>query len=116
MPQITFLLMDSLSAWAKPLNRVSRNLLDSVNVLIFSFSKITPMPLARSIRTTSRESTVFRAKRERDLVRIRSILPRLQAVIIFLNSTRFFMLVPVIPLSAKIPAISQSGFSPIFWV
>ena len=80
------------------------------------FLKITPMPLTRSIRTISRLSTVFRAKRERDLVRIRSMRPRLQAAIIRLNSVRFFMLVPVMPLSAKIPAISQSGFSPIFWV
>ncbi|MDE6993925.1 MAG: hypothetical protein K2P41_05810, partial [Lachnospiraceae bacterium] len=30
------------------------------------------------------------------------ILPRLQAAIIFLNSTRFFMLVPVIPSSANV--------------
>ena len=108
--------MDSLSAWAKPLNNVIRNSLVSVSVLMFSFSKITPMPLARSIRTVSRESTVFRAKRERDLVRIISMRPRLQAAIILLNSARFFRLVPVIPLSAKIPAISQSGFSEIFCV
>ena len=116
MPQMIFLLRDSLSAWAKPLNRVMRNSLDSVRVLMFSFSKMTPMPWAFSIRTVSRQSTVFRAKRERDLVRMVSILPRLQAAIILLKFSRFFMLVPESPLSAKMPASSQSGFSSIFWV
>ena len=96
------MLSDSDSAWAKPLNRVIRNSLDSVRVLMFSFSKYTPIPLAFSRRTVSRQSTVFRAKRERDFVMIRSIWPRLQAVIIFLNSVRFFMLVPEIPSSAAV--------------
>ena len=40
---------------------------------------------------------MFRANRERDLVRIISMRPRLQAAIIRLNSFLFFMLVPVIP-------------------
>ena len=92
--------IDSLSAWAKPLNRVIRNSLDSVRVLMFSFSKITPMPWAFSSRTIFRQSTVFRANRDRDLVRIMSMRPRLQAAIIRLNSVRFFMLVPVMPSSA----------------
>ena len=100
LPQVTFLLRDSLSAWAKPLNRVMRNSLDSVRVLMFSFSKITPMPWDLSIRTISRQSTVFRANRDRDLVRMVSIRPRLQAAIIRLNSPRFFRLVPDRPLSA----------------
>ena len=52
MPQITFLLMDSLSAWAKPLNSVSRNSLDSVNVLIFSFSRT--YQVVRNILTNER--------------------------------------------------------------
>ena len=116
MPIWILELRDSLSAWANPLNRVMRNSLDSVSVLIFSFSKMTPIPLAFSIRTVSRQSTVFRTKRERDFVRMRSIPPRLQAVIIRLNSFRFFILVPVIPSSAKIPASSQFGDSSIFWV
>ena len=111
-----FKLMDSLSAWEKLLNRVIRNSLDSVKVLMFSFSKITAMPLALRARITLRQSTVFRANREADLVRIMSMRPRLQAAIIRLNPVRFFMLVPVIPSSAKIPAISQSGFSSIFCV
>ena len=82
---------------------------------MFSFSKMTPMPLAFSIRTVSRQSTVFRAKRDRDLVRMVSIFPFLQAAIL-LKFSRFFMLVPESPLSAKMPASSQSGFSSIFWV
>jgi len=45
-----------------------------------------------------------------------SIRPRLQAAIMRLNSVRFFRLVPVMPLSAKIPAVFQSGFSEIFFV
>ena len=83
---------------------------------MFSFSKMTPIPRARSIRTVSRQSTVFLANRERDLVRMVSILPRLQAAIILLKLSRFFKLVPESPLSAKMPANSQSGFFSIFWV
>ena len=115
-PNVTFLLRDSLSAWAKPLNRVMRNSLDSVRVLMFSFSKMTAIPWAFSIRTVSRQSTVFLANRESDLVRMVSIRPRLQAAIIRLKFSRFFKLVPESPLSAKIPASSQSGFSSIFCV
>ena len=99
-PHATFLLRDSDSAWAKPLNRVMRNSLDSVRVLMFSFSKYTPMPFAFRSRTVSRQSTVFLAKRERDLVMMRSMCPRLQAVIILLNCVRFFRLVPEMPSSA----------------
>ena len=109
------MLRDSDSAWAKPLKRVMRNSLDSVSVLMFSFSKNTPMPSPFSIRTVSRQSTVFRAKRDKDFVMIMSIRPRLQAVSILLNSVRFFRLVPEMPSSAYSPAISQSGVSSIFW-
>jgi hypothetical protein len=69
---------------------------------MFSFSKITPIPLLLRVRITLRQSTVFRANREADLVRIMSMRPRLQAAIIRLNSVRFFMLVPVIPSSAVV--------------
>ena len=102
IPMTMFAPMDSLSAWEKLLNRVIRNSLDSVRVLIFSFSKITAMPLAFRVRITLRQSTVFRANLDADLVRIMSMRPRLQAAIMRLNSARFFMLVPLRPSSANV--------------
>jgi len=69
---------------------------------MFSFSKYTPMPFAFRSRTVSRQSTVFLAKRERDLVMMRSMCPRLQAVIILLNCVRFFRLVPEMPSSESV--------------
>jgi len=71
-------------------------------VLIFSFSKTTAMPLLLRARITLKQSTVFRANREADLVRIMSMRPRLQAAIIRLNSARFFKLVPLRPSSALV--------------
>ena len=44
-------------------------------VSMFSFSKYTPTPAPFSFRMTFNASTVFLAKRDRDLVIIRSILP-----------------------------------------
>ena len=44
-------------------------------------------------------STVFRAKRETDFVMIRSILPASASWIMRLKPSRFFVLVPVMPLS-----------------
>ena len=56
---------------------------------------------------------MLREKRDTDLMRIRSILPCLHLRIIFMNSGRFSALVPVNPLSAKMPTNSHSGF---FWI
>ncbi len=59
---------------------------------------VTPMSL--SIRRVARSSSVFRANRETDLHMILSILPFLQSRIRRFSSSRFSMLVPVIPSSA----------------
>ena len=60
----------------------------------------TAMFIALSFLTYFRLSTVFRAKRDTDFVRIRSILPFSQSLIISLNRSRFETTVPVIPSSA----------------
>ena len=63
-----------------------------------------------------RVSTVLRAKRETDLARIMSILPCLHWRIMRRKSLRLQAEVPVMPSSAKISAIVQSGFAMIFSV
>ena len=78
-------------------------------VLMFSFSKKIATLIAFRSRMYFRQSIVFRAKRLIDLVTIKSILPALQAAIILLNCSRFLVLVPEIPSSANMPAISQLG-------
>ena len=66
----------------------------------FCSSKYTSTLSSRSIRVILRQSSVFRAKRLMDLTMIMSTLPRLHWRMSLLNSSRFFILVPVIPLSA----------------
>ena len=73
MPQLTFLLMDSDSACAKLPYRAIINSDVIVKVFMFSFSKITPIPKSLSCLTYSRQSTVFRANLDIDLVITRSI-------------------------------------------
>ena len=79
-------------------------------VFIFSFSNIIPIPRAFSSRTYFNVSTVFRAKRDIDLVRIRSIFRFRHSLIISINSSRFLSCVPEIPSSAKIFTIIHLGF------
>ena len=68
-------------------------------VLIFSFSKKTGMFLSLSCRIYFRQSKVLRANLLMDLVIIISIMPFMQSSIMRLNSSRFFVLVPVITYS-----------------
>ena len=69
-PKDTFLLIDSDSACANEPYRAIMNSDVMVSVLMFSFSKITPIPRSFSCRTYSRQSTVFRANRLMDFVRM----------------------------------------------
>ena len=73
-------------------------------------------PQLFSILTYRMQSSVFRANREMDLVRIMSIFRRLHSAIISLNCALFRVLTPEIPSSAKIPASSHSGLPQIFCV
>ena len=57
-------------------------------VLIYSFSKYTSTPAALSFRTVVRVSTVFRANRLTDFVRIRSIFPSRASCTMRLNRKR----------------------------
>lgn len=77
---------------------------------MFSFSNTTAMPSSLRARTYPRQSTVLRAKREMDLTSMRSIFLCLHLRIILRNSGRLAVEVPVIPSSAKMPAIVQLGF------
>lgn len=74
----------------------------SFNEKIHSLSKKTPTGLRSSVRfrTIVMQSTVFLARRETDLVMIRSIFPALLSVSIWFSATRCFVEVPEIPLSA----------------
>ena len=65
--------MDSLSDWAKALMKVIINSVSISKVLIFSFSKIIPIPSSFKARIYFKLSTVFLANRDMDFVRIRSI-------------------------------------------
>ena len=77
---------------------------------MFSFSKRTSTPRSLSSRTVSSRSTVLRAKREIDLVRIRSIAPFRARASISWNWGRC-VVVPEIPESANTPANVQPGVS-----
>lgn len=63
-----------------------------------------------------RQSTVFLANLDIDLVIIISIFLALHLLIILLNSVLFFVEVPVIPLSANMPANFHLGSELIFSV
>ena len=65
-----------------------------------SRSKRTLTPSSFSSRTASRQSFVFRAKREMDLTRIWSMSPLRQSAIMRWKSSRFAAEVPVMPSSA----------------
>ena len=78
-------------------------------VLIDSFSNQTAMFLSLRRRMYLRQSIVLRANRLIDLVMTVSMFPAMHSSIMRLNSSCFFVLVPLIPSSAKIPASSQSG-------
>ena len=80
----------------------------------FSFSKMTSTPAAFSFRTVWSVSTVLRAKREMDFVKIRSMPPFKARLTMRLNPSRSFVLVPVIPSSAKTETSSQSGLFRIY--
>ena len=67
-------------------------------------------------RDYSDEDTVFRANRLIDLVITLSMLPAIHSSIMRLNSSRFLVLVPDMPSSAKMPASSQSGWLPMYAV
>ena len=79
-------MMDSLSLRASSQKVVTMSSPDSMRVSMPSISKITLTPLAFSIRTASKQSTVFLANRETDLTIMMSMPPCLQAVSILLNS------------------------------
>ena len=59
---------------------------------------------------------MLRAKRETDLVRTTSIFFWRQWRIMRMKSSRFFTEVPVMPLSAKIPAMVHTGLDMILSV
>ena len=66
-------------------------------VWIFSFSNQTSTPSSFKCRTVRRRSTVLRAKRWMDLVRMMSIFPASASSSIRRNSSRFFIPVPEMP-------------------
>ena len=116
IPFVTFPLIDSLSACAKELRQVRIISLFIFAVLIFSFSKMTGIPQLLRMRTCLIQSSVLRANREIDFVRIRSIFFFLHSSIISLNCSRFLVLTPLIPSSAKIPASCQPSWCVILSV
>ena len=67
-----------------------------------SRSKRTLTPSSFSSRTASKQSFVFRAKREMDLTRIWSMSPLRQSAIMRWKSSRFAAEVPVMPSSAAV--------------
>ena len=116
IPHVTFSEMLRLSSWARLLMIVMSSSPLESSVKMFSFSKYTSTPAALSFRTVVRVSTVFRAKRLTDFVRIRSIFPAMAAFIMALNPSRCLVLVPVMPSSVNIPANSQPSCSWMYWV
>lgn len=88
-----------LSCWAREAIIVKRTSpLESI-VLIASFSKKTGIFSSLSSRMYFRQSSVFRAKRLIYLVIIMSMFPAWHSSIMRLNSSRFLVLVPVMPSS-----------------
>ena len=74
--------------------------LDTLAVSMPCSSNRTLTPSSLSSRTAARQSFVFRAKREIDLTRMRSIFPLRQSAIMRLKSSRLSTEVPVMPESA----------------
>ena len=114
--QVIFLLMLSDSDCAKPAYITRYSSLSLVRVSMRCSSKNTPIPLAFSIRTVSRQSTVFRANRDTDFVMIQSIFPARQSLIMRLNPGRLSALVPEMPSSAYRSANFHSFFALIISV
>jgi len=106
MPHVEFSEMDRLSSCANELRIESKTSPLLSRELIFSFSKITPIPKALRSLTKVKQSRVFLANLDIDFVMIISIFLALQSSIILLNCSRFLVLVALMPSSAKIPAIS----------
>ena len=73
---------------------------DTLAVSMPCSSNRTLTPSSLSSRTAARQSFVFRAKREIDLTRMRSIFPLRQSAIMRLKSSRLSTEVPVMPESA----------------
>ena len=78
-----------------------------------SRSKRTSTPRLFSSRTVSKRSTVLRANREIDLVKIRSIPPARALVSMAWNSVRLAVWVPEMPQSANTPANTHPGVEAI---
>ena len=95
-----FLDMEMDSSCACAPDRASSSSLDIYAVSMFSFSNRMLTPYYFSIRAYIRESTVFLANRDTDLVSTRSIFPLRQSAISLLKSSRLSVLVPVSPSSA----------------
>ena len=88
---------DSLSARLLMIEIRSSDSIEPVSR--FSFSKKIVTPRSSSFLVSSKQSVVFRAKRLRNLVMIRSIFPASQSAIICRSAGRFSLLVPLMPSS-----------------
>ena len=97
------------SDWASDDKDETPMLVGCFDVLIDCRSKKRRSGLRSSarFRTIVMQSTVFLARRETDLVMIRSIFPALLSASIWFSSTRCFVEVPEIPLSAQISPQGQ---------
>ena len=100
MPHLQFSEIFLDSSCARELKMVNKSSPVESSVLMFSFSKIMPIPRFFSFLEYIRQSCVFLAKRLMDFVMTRSILPFSQSAIMRLNCSLFFVLVPEIPSSA----------------
>ena len=95
------------SCWAREPETLTISSVVSVFVSIFSFSNRTLTPMVDNSRRADRQSLVFRAKRDTDFTRMRSILPFRQSRIMRLKSSRWSIRVPVSPSSAYTSTSSQ---------
>lgn len=98
-PNFTRLDRLALSSWAMAAMMVTMNS-DSPSTLRELLTKMHSMPRAFSLRMLSRESTVFRAKREMSLTTTSSNSPRSASRSIWRKPSRFFSHLPEIPWSA----------------
>ncbi len=98
-PQVTFSDIDLDSSCAKEDMIVISSSPFESKVYMFSFSKKHSTPCSLSFLIVTKVSTVFLAKRDIDLVTIKSTLPSSASAIILLKPSRFFVDVPVTPSS-----------------
>ena len=110
IPHLTFSLIDFDSSCAIEANIVSIISIFVSFVEMFSFSKNTSTLASLNFLTSLKQSTVFLANRDMDLVKIKSISPASASSIIFKKPFLFLIEVPVIPSSEYKPTNSQSGF------